>query len=822
MSSLQDFIEYELYPTLWDRLDRAFPSMHFQRRGGDWRSPYKLNGERSSDNRADKSVVTKRHPRTILEQGGESMSLINFYLQSIGRSTTTKGAELAEALRSLCTSIGLTLPEGDSEAYRAYKERQEKLEAAAYKMQRALFKEEGAATLQYLTEKRGYTVEDIKAMGLGYCSREIANELEGAPYGAGTTYTLAIPYRSGGRILGFKLRTVLDDVKPKYKNTTALPKKASLFGLTGLKLTGNGEKDRDITIVEGELDALRAQVRGVENIVASAGLDVSSEALEEAKRRGVKRVTILVDVEANEDSHKEKLQKIEKAIRAIRMVGLTAMVAELPVGEQGEKVDVDTYLNNHTAEELKRVIAEASTGAKYIYLRSIYDTAIEWQNGEEYISDKCLDEYKERTIALLNDTELCSPTECNIIASLYQQSTKDVITTEALQAEANARRKVQNEQRREAELKELLKEANLKADKGDVEGSLRLLVEKGTEVRKIAKEAEYSTLLSIPSVEGIRAKLRERPQGIPTGYVFSTGTRSERLTLPSGAITLVAAPTSHGKSTLLRNLALHTVEDSTEGVVLYFSFEEDMESTIVELLNTYAGIELTRPTQNYNNLTTLSEYYREGKAQYMKGGTLTAFREKEATFMREYIESGKLRIFDTDFSSDELVAFIRYTARELPVKAVFIDYVQLLYKRGNRLQRNEELKEIAKDLRQTAKELKLPIVMAAQLNRDAKSPTEMHSQNIADSADLEREANKVLLLWNTSFMATNGNSYDSNRIEKEKRPTLGTGGAMYVKLAKNRGGIPSIDALLTFDGNTGRITPNYIATDSENEGDIDF
>lgn len=738
------------------------------------------------------------------------MSLINFYLQSTGRSTTTKGAELAEALRSLCTSIGLTLPEGDSEAYRAYKERQEKLEAAAYKMQRALFKEEGVATLQYLTEKRGYTVEDIKAMGLGYCSEEIANELEGAPYGAGTTYTLAIPYRSSGRILGFKLRTIQAEVKDKYKNTTGLNRKAFLFGLTGLKLTGNGEKDRDITIVEGELDALRAQVRGVENIVASAGLDVSSEAMEEAKRRGVKRVTILVDVEANEESQKKKITKIERAVRAIRKVGLTAMVVELPVGEQGEKVDVDTYLNNHTAAELQRVVDDAITGSLYLYQSLLQ----EWEAAEDK-SYKMLEDFKEATIALMNDIELCSPTDSSLLAKWFKIHTNEAITTEALQAEANARRKVQNEQRREAELKELLKEANLKADKGDVEGSLRLLIEKGTEVRKIAKEAEYSTLLSIPSVEGIRAKLRERPQGIPTGYEFSTGTRSERLTLPSGAITLVAAPTSHGKSTFLRNLTLQTIEDNTEGVVLYFSFEEDMESTIVELVNTYAGIELTTQTKNYNNLTTLSEYYREGRAQYMKGGTLTTFREKEATFMREYIESGKLRIFDNDFSSDELVAFIRYTARELPVKAVFIDYVQLLYKKGNRLQRNEELKEIAKDLRQTAKELKLPIVMAAQLNRDAKSPTEMHSQNIADSADLEREANKVLLLWNTSFMATNGNSYDERKIEADKRPTLGTGGAMYVKLAKNRGGIPSIDALLTFDGNTGKIEPNYEERDEE-------
>ena len=147
---------------------------------------------------------------------------------------------------------------------------------------RALSSPSGAATLAYL-RGRGYTDEDIKAMELGYCSSETASKVEGAPYGAGSTYVLAIPYRSGNSILGFKFRRI-DGDKDKYRNTSGLPKKASLFGLTGLRLTGNGKKDRDITVVEGELDALHAQRVGVENIVAAAGGELSSEALQEAAK----------------------------------------------------------------------------------------------------------------------------------------------------------------------------------------------------------------------------------------------------------------------------------------------------------------------------------------------------------------------------------------------------------------------------------------------------------------------------------------------------------------------------------------------------------
>ena len=514
-----------------------------------------------------------------------------------------------------------------------------------------------------------------------------------------------------------------------------------------------------------------------------------------------------MDVEESAAQQEAKYKKIEKAIRAIRNLGLTAMVAELPQGEAGEKVDVDSYLNNHTAKELQSVIYGARTGANYLF-DCIAEVAIATQNGAP-ILDKPLNDFKERVISLMIDTELCTPFDMDVLASRFQRMTYDTITKEALQAEAEARKKIADEKRQEQLTRELLGKASKLADSGRVEESLRLLSENVPEVRKIAKETEYSSLLTLPTAEGIRAKLRTRPQGITTDYVFSTGHREERLVLPAGALTLVAAPTSHGKSSFLRNLALQTAGDGSEGTVLYFSFEEDTESTVVELVNTYVGEELTTPSRDYNNLTTITEYYRTGSVQYMKAGAERNFRDREAIFMKDYIESGRLRIFDNDFSSNELVEVIKYMAKSLTVKAVFIDYVQLLYREGNRLQRNEELKEIAKDLRQTAKALKLPIVLAAQLNREAKSPTEMHSQNIADSADLEREANKVLLLWNTSFMPTNGSSYNATKIEESKRPELGTAGSIYCKLSKNRGGIPSIDALFEFNGNTGKISTNY-------------
>mgnify|MGYP002516518025 CR=1 FL=1 len=804
---LTEFIQYELYPALYERLDSAFPELQLKRSSGDWHSPNKLNGEPSSPFREDKTVVTMRKPHLLHEQGGDTLSLVDYQLTRMGYQPGAKGAELVEAVRSLASVCSLEVPNSDTEEYKAYKERQERMEQLARKMRKELFTESGADVLFYLQEVRGYTVEEVKAMELGYCSPDTASQLEGAPYGAGTKYTLAIPYRSGNSILGFKLRTVEDGVQPKYKNTSGLPKKASLFGLTGLKLSGSKEKDRDLTVVEGELDALRAQIKGAKNIVASAGLDISIEALQEAKKRGVKRVTLLVDMEETDERQKAKETLINKAIHTVHEAGLTSLVAILPAGKYGEKVDVDSFLSSHTVEELQEVIDGASTGAKYLYYR-IFDKAVEAQGGGDRIEDKYYNQYKEDTIALVNDVEVVSPVDRDIILTLFAKSTSGAgITKEALQEEADRRKAVADAQRQEKKAKELLEKASQLANEGRIEESLTLLANEAENVKKIAKETELASLLAIPTASNIRERLAIRPEGIKTDYYFSTGNATEQLTLPVGGLTLVGAPTSHGKSTFLRNLAIQVARDtSKEESILYFSLEEDYESTYVRLLNTYANIELTSRGKVYNNISTIEEYYRSGSTKYMKHGTEAIFKDRESTFMKDYIESGRLRIYDRDFFADELVDAIQYFARKMKVKAVFVDYVQLLYKQGNKLQRNEELKLIAKSLRQLAKGEKLPIILACQLNREAKSPTDMYSQNIADSADLEREANKCILLWNSSFQPLKKEAYDSRQIEKEKQPSLGTYGEIYARLSKNRGGIVNLDALFQYNGNTGVIS----------------
>ena len=803
MSNITDFVNLELYPALFGRVREAFPEMDFQPYMGGWASPFKLNGERSHDKRREKSRITKAVPNRILENGGESIDLISFYME---RNNLTQPIDAIKALASIC---GLTLPPmGDSESFRLWKEKQDRLERVASQMAEALLTDERAKdTLSYLTEVRGYDMGFIKFGGFGFVSPSHLRELQDIfkdgstfPYGVGDSHTLAIPYRTGGRINGFIFRTINPETtKGKYLYVF-LSKKASqnfnLFGLTGLKLTGNGERDRDITIVEGQLDALRASYSGVNNVVSAGGSKVYKEALQEAKKRGVKRVIILFD--ADEAGRKGT----EEAIGIIQAEGLTPLVATLPSSD-GEKMDVDRYLRTYSVEGLQDIIDNYLPASVWLFYRK--GEQEKYKNG--LASQKLIDEYKRETISICN-LPSTSPTDRDQILREFSEATG--ITKEALQEEADALKLAEEKSRQRQETISLTAEALKLANNGKVEEALTLLQANIQDLSQISREAEYSSLLLTPTAEGIRQRFKDKPVGVKTNFAFKTQSgEEERLILPVG-LTYVCAGTSHGKSRFLENLAIQLATDGEAGDILYFSFEEDVTAVELQLLNIYANMRLSRNTSR-----SLNSYYTKGSNYFDRGADLTSFKQKEAGFL-SLLTSGKLRVYYKDYDSTELIGAIRYLSKQTKVKAVFVDYIQLLHTRGTRLQRREELGEMCKNLWRLAEEAALPIVLAAQLNREANSPLDMASQNIAEAADIERSAHTIILLWNSAFTPPTKSSYYTGDkfSEGAKRIEglglhIGTGGRIYAKISKNRGSVPNVEAVLDFNGDTGRIEANY-------------
>lgn len=829
MTQLSDFLDETLYPAMYDELSNVFPEMSFKKKstGGGWRSHLKLDG--SATSRSDKTVVNARIPHRAYEQGGESVSLIDLYMKKNGIDTFIKAVE------EIAGKLGKQLPQMENSAeYDAYLRKVEELEKAASAMQASLRTEAGKAVLSYLTDVRGYGEDFIEWAGFGYISPETAarirplfsykgndgqerNHFNGA---IGTAYQLAIPYRSGGRLRGFVFRNIDESRLPSKEGRTAskyvdafISRKDSknyhLFGLTGMRLRSSSN---DITIVEGELDALRAQFAGVENVVAASGNNLAADQLEEAKRKGVRRVTILLDRDETEQGRRNTREKVKRAVSAIRACGLRPFVASFGDGEG--KMDVDAFLRDHTGEELKQIINGAVFGALAILLKIEFDAV-----GRGEATSKNIDEMKAQAYELANDRKLCDGMERDLIIGRLSETLTYVtgieVSKESIEQEADDAMRDIDERMALREYASAFRDASRMASDGDVAGAMELIRKTEREIGAAGRERDFARDMALPTEESIMEEFAEAPTGVETSLTFGQGNSEQRFIMPSGALTFICGQPSHGKSRLLENLALQIAKDADDETVLYYSYEEDARSVKMQLMNIYAAMRLSQ-----NNMNTLKSYYKTGSTEYFsrdfKEHHFTQFKQKEKDFLR-LLKSGRLRVFHRNLDGTELTEHIRYFHRNTRVKAVFIDYVQLIHKKGSRLQRKDEIKEICEELMEVAVETGLPIVLAAQLNRSTKSPLEMTVQNIAEASDIEQSANVVMLIWNSVVKPLpESTAYytgkEPKRLTDEAKRLEGMGfhigqpGKIYAILSKNRAGERNIDTVLDFDGNTGVIS----------------
>ena len=326
------------------------------------------------------------------------------------------------------------------------------------------------------------------------------------------------------------------------------------------------------------------------------------------------------------------------------------------------------------------------------------------------------------------------------------------------------------------------------------------------------EETKWEKYLTIPELSQIVSTKRE---GVKTNYRFETKDKrkEEYLTLRSGAMTLICGKSSHCKSKFLQNISLNLAQDPEDGDILFFTYEEEESEVLSQFANMYADIPGlsqfgTPNTEVILDYFKTSELKRATREQAEKA--LPKLKEFEGLYY-----SGKLRVIYSDLYSEDLCEMVRYYSTKRKIRAVFVDYVQLLYKRPERgrKDRREEIKDICNDLRTLAIDLSIPVVLSAQLNRATPNPVDMSEDNIADSADLTRYANTIVCLWNSYFDNVKGGKENYNQSEEGKRLQdrgfiLGEGGKIYAKITKNRGGTPYIDTVLDFRGETGRISTN--------------
>jgi replicative DNA helicase len=292
----------------------------------------------------------------------------------------------------------------------------------------------------------------------------------------------------------------------------------------------------------------------------------------------------------------------------------------------------------------------------------------------------------------------------------------------------------------------------------------------------------YESLLKAPSEQDICDEIRKISPGIATGYRIA----DMELKLEGGEISVLAAPTGHGKTSCIINILSGILERNPGSSVYLFSFEEARAPVLCLTLNCFIGEKIS-----INNRESIKSYFRDGNLHYISENKRDLFLTRKNSFFANWIETRRLNVFYSSYTAEELANAIRFLAKQSPrPTAICIDYMQLLRlgQLGKISSRQEELKQICLLLKDCAVETGLPILIAAQFNRTVQNERELIAQAIGEAGDIERIAALILGLWNRKFNA--------ERLEE----------SIYVKVLKGRNIPVGSDEVFDFNGNACKIS----------------
>lgn len=276
-----------------------------------------------------------------------------------------------------------------------------------------------------------------------------------------------------------------------------------------------------------------------------------------------------------------------------------------------------------------------------------------------------------------------------------------------------------------------------------------------------AKEGAMGAIHTIEAIYERRGGIT----GIPTGFV-----RLDKMLdglHPSQMIVIAARP-SMGKTALALNIAEHIALGEKKAVAVY-TLEMSSEELHIRLLCSRARVNMHR--------------VREG---FLAERDFPALQGSAAK-----IAESQLFVVDaTGTSIAALRAHARRLHQQYPLAAIFVDYLQLLRSLTRQAQnsREREIAEISSGLKGLAKELGIPLVVLAQLNRDVDRRTGIPRPKLSDlreSGSIEQDADVVALLTRDEYYAET----DEERMELE--------GKAIVIIAKQRNG-PVGDVPLIF------------------------
>ncbi len=282
--------------------------------------------------------------------------------------------------------------------------------------------------------------------------------------------------------------------------------------------------------------------------------------------------------------------------------------------------------------------------------------------------------------------------------------------------------------------------------------------------RRVSGEAQSLAELVREAFKTIERRGTEALTGAPTGYVelddMTCGMQPSELII-------VAGRPSMGKTAFGLNMAEHLAIVERRPT-LFFSLEMSRQQIAQRILCSRARVDshrLRRGRQSHGDLQRLTECAQE-------------------------LSSAPLLVDDTsDLTILELRARARMAYRRHKIAAVFVDYLQLMRVPGSE-SRQVEVSMISRGLKALAKDLQVPVVAMAQLNRGTEDKTRKGNRprmsDLRESGAIEQDADVIMLLHREAYYRTGEDTENADDNTAE------------VIIAKQRNG-PTGEIKLTFN-----------------------
>ncbi|MFP4600861.1 MAG: replicative DNA helicase [Persicimonas sp.] len=216
----------------------------------------------------------------------------------------------------------------------------------------------------------------------------------------------------------------------------------------------------------------------------------------------------------------------------------------------------------------------------------------------------------------------------------------------------------------------------------------------------------------------------EHITGVPSGFAdldeITAGWQDSDLII-------IAARPAMGKTSFTLNMATHTAVERNLAAA-FFSLEMSNEQLAIRMLCSQARVDQSR----------------------LRRGNMT--EQEWARLIKAAGSLSEAKIFLDDTPALPIMEFrskCRRLKAEHDISVVFIDYLQLMRGSGGHGSREQEISEISRNLKAVAKELEIPVIALAQLNRGVESRADKRPMmsDLRESGAIEQDADIITFIY---------------------------------------------------------------------------